>query len=511
MTLLSTIDTIRLKASEGLDHKRKSSLGQFFTPSGIAGFMASLFESIEGEVRLLDPGCGIGSLTAAFLAEAVHRQKLSRLEAIAYELDAGLLPELTDSLEACQLVAQERALSFDYQVVNEDFLIKSSIDLRLPGFDLRTQGFTHVIMNPPYKKISTKSEHRLALHEVGLETVNLYTGFIAMAIKWMKPGGELVAIVPRSFCNGPYYQPFREFLLREMDLRHLHIFDKRNQAFEDVLQENVILHGIKAPHQGEVTITASPSAQFQRDAATGRCLTPEMTRRQVPFESVVQPEDPHAFIHIVANEAEQAVIDRLSCFTATLGDLGLQVSTGPVVDFRLKEDLRDDLEAGAVPLLYPLHLNGGIHWPKVNKKANAIRVSPQSRSWLWANQGHFVLTRRFSAKEEKRRIYASLYDASLPGELIGFDNKLNVFHARKKGLPADVAKGLYVYLNSSLLDRYYRQFGGHTQVNATDLRNINYPGLESLQHLGKQVQGLHLDQQKIDQLIDQEIERRTQP
>ncbi len=507
MNLLSTLDTIRLQATEGLDTKRKSSLGQFFTPSEIAGFMASLFERIEGEVRLLDPGSGVGSLTAGFVDEALHRGEVSRIEAIAYELDSDLVPELSRGLDLCQGTFEKNSRLFSYQVVNDDFLIKSSIGYRLPGFDLATQGFTHVIMNPPYKKISTKSDHRLALQEVGVETVNLYTGFMAMALKLLRPGGELVAIVPRSFCNGPYYQPFREFLLREMALKHLHIFDKRDKAFEEVLQENVILHGIKATSQGKVTITASPSAQFSREAETGHYLSPNQTTRRVDFERVVKPEDKHAFIHIVTNEEEQAVIDRLSCFTSTLNELGLQVSTGPVVDFRLKADLREDMEEGAVPMLYPLHLNAGVHWPKASKKANAIMVTKQSRSWLWANEGHFVITRRFSSKEEKRRIYASIYDGSLPGPLIGFENKLNVFHAKKKGLQPVIARGLYVYLNSSLLDRFYRQFGGHTQVNATDLRNINYPDLASLERLGNQVNDLHLDQAQIDQLIDEEINR----
>jgi hypothetical protein len=30
----------------------------------------------------------------------------------------------------------------------------------------------------------------------------------------MGPGGQIVAIIPRSFCNGPYYRPFRDFFQR---------------------------------------------------------------------------------------------------------------------------------------------------------------------------------------------------------------------------------------------------------------------------------------------------------
>ena len=98
------------------------------------------------------------------------------------------------------------------------------------------------------------------------------------------------------------------------------------------------------------------------------------------------------------------------------------------------------------------------------KKPNAIAVNAASRKWLYPNEGHFVVTRRFSSKEEKRRVVASVCPPELPGKLIGFENHLNVYHANRRGLPELLAVGLGVYLNSSLVDRYFRQFSGHTQV-----------------------------------------------
>ena len=103
--------------------------------------------------------------------------------------------------------------------------------------------FTHAILNPPYKKINSDSEHLRILRQVGIETVNLYSAFVALSLALMKTGGQLVAIIPRSFCNGPNYRPFREFLLQRAALRHIHLFAFRTEAFKDdgVLQENVIV------------------------------------------------------------------------------------------------------------------------------------------------------------------------------------------------------------------------------------------------------------------------------
>lgn len=514
MNTLINADAIRIKANACLDPKIKGSLGQFFTGAPVCLYMASLFDEIAGEVELLDPGCGSGSLTAAFTEEAISRGKVKSLSVNTFDIEERIVPFIHETLSLCESKASEKSVNFRKKFTLTDYVITSGTNSGLLNNAVK---YTHCIMNPPYKKISSKSEHRLALRAAEIETVNLYAGFVALAIQQLVNGGELVAIIPRSFCNGPYYQPFRELMLKETAIRHIHIFDSRNNAFsdDDVLQENIIIHLVKGAQQGNVTVTSSPIADFtvvedegdvtNFEEQIGTVTASDMTTRTVAFNRIVNPYDKQKFIHIAANERDQAIIDRLSLFTSTLDDLKIQVSTGPVVDFRLKDDLRQDIEGGAVPLIYPVHLNGGVNWPKDSKKPNAISVSNKSRSWLWKHEGYFVIVRRFSSKEEKRRIVATPYDSSLPGDLIGFENKLNVFHAKKVGIDKELALGLYVYLNSTLLDKYYRLFGGHTQVNATDLRNIHYPTVESLRRIGGQVQSSDLTQKEIDELLDREF------
>jgi hypothetical protein len=100
------------------------------------------------------------------------------------------------------------------------------------------------------------------LRLAGIETVNLYSAFVALALTLMQPGGQLVAIIPRSFCNGPYYRPFRAFLLRHAALRHIHLFASRTKAFkdDDVLQENVII-----PESGAfVAVKTRSEGRFMR-------------------------------------------------------------------------------------------------------------------------------------------------------------------------------------------------------------------------------------------------------
>ena len=166
----------------------------------------------------------------------------------------------------------------------------------------------------------------------------------------------------------------------------------------------------------------------------------------------------------------------------------MSVSTGPVVDFRVKGHLRRQVEPGTVPLLYPSHcvMNGCV-WPKPNgKKPNALSIDEQTRKALFP-LGYYCVVKRFSSKEEQRRITASVItpEAFKHADALAFENHLNVFHESRAGIPHALAFGLSVYLNTSFVDNVFRRFNGHTQVNATDLRQLRYPSREVLIRIGK--------------------------
>jgi adenine-specific DNA-methyltransferase len=241
---MSDVDMAQATAIHSLTNRqRKASLGQFFTPEPVADFMASLFDFDSGQIDLLDAGSGDGALSAAVVRSILGGQKRpQRLTITAYEIDPTIIPQLTVTLETCSRACDDAGISFSYQVLNKDF-ISEAVELACGGlFTPRIQGFTAAIVNPPYKKIRSDSPTRAALRRAGIETSNLYAGFVALIGRILVDGGQLVAITPRSFCNGPYFRPFRFELLRRMSLRRIHVFDSRSVAFrnDDVLQENVI-------------------------------------------------------------------------------------------------------------------------------------------------------------------------------------------------------------------------------------------------------------------------------
>ena len=479
-TDLSVVDDVRLEANHRLNSVRKLELGQFMTSDNIARFMASLFSERAGSVRLLDAGAGIGSLTDAFIS----RWGTANVNVSAYEIDPTMVSYLRSTLE------RNGTRSFEATIIERDFIQDAVYRIKLG----KNERFTHAILNPPYKKIGRDSQHRALLRAVGLETVNLYTAFLGLAIELMTEGGEIVAIIPRSFCNGLYYKPFREWMLERTSLEHIHLFHSRTSAFadDDVLQENVILKLTRGRQQGTVTITTSSDPGFS-----------DLETNCYPFADIVHDDDEQRFIH-VPMDPSHCGISGVPLASRSLAEIGLEVSTGPVVDFRLKEFLRAQPEIGAVPLLYPTHFtNGSLEWPRQSKKPNAILNNAETKKWLYPN-GSYTVVRRFSSKEERRRIVAHVVDCGVfEGDAIGFENHLNVFHSAKKGISSDIAHGLSVFLNSTAVDDYFRRFSGHTQVNATDLRILRYPEIKELEKLGQWgKKHIRLTQEMIDQQVE---------
>ncbi len=458
-----------------IDPKRKAQFGQFFTPCKIAEFMANMFAPrVSARCHLLDAGAGIGCLSAAFLDRWTNDgSQFISVDIDAFEIDELLRPSLTQILEK-----YSKRSGFNVTIRTADFILVATDWLSGSFFAEELPKYTHAILNPPYKKIRSDSTHRAALRQVGIETVNLYTAFVALSLSLLEDRGQLVAIIPRSFCNGTYYRPFRDFVLQQAAVHHIHLFKSRNKAFKNdgVLQENIIILLERGGTQGPVRISTSTDATFT-----------DLVSHEHPFDQIVSSSDRERFIH-VPTSSEQSTIQISPSIQHSLSDIGVSVSTGPVIDFRLKAYLSEMPAKDTAPLLYPRHCNRqGITWPiSDTKKPNAIQRNENTEKWLYPN-GFYYLVRRFSSKEEKFRVIASVANPSTfaSAPMLGFENHLNVFHENKHGLPEALARGLAVFLNTTAVDEYFRCFNGHTQVNATDLRLMKYPPRDLLVALGE--------------------------
>jgi len=417
-----------------------------------------------GHLRVLDPGAGVGSLTAALVSRCAQLAPELKLSVTAVESDPNLEAHLRETLQDCGA-----AQPGTYESVVEDFIPWAAGEIRAGN------EYDFVVMNPPYRKITKGSSEDVAFTKAAVKTTNLYAGFVTLALRLLSDRGTLLAITPRSFANGTYFREFRNEMLDAAALTRIHVFERRNQVFgdSDVLQENVIFALSKGAPAGRVVISSS---QGFEDAPS---------EHVVDYDAVIHPDDRQRFIRITTDVSGLEISREMGNQPCSLGDLGLTVSTGRLVDFRAKEYLRDTLGEGDVPLLYPGHLvPGGCRWPDGAPRKPSALARNRSTEWTLLPAGVYVVVKRFSAKEEPRRVVASLVTPDdLPCAMWAFENHLNVFHVDNQGLDADGASLLCDYLNSDLVDLYVRLFNGHTQINAGDLRSLRYPNIHQLRTL----------------------------
>jgi adenine-specific DNA-methyltransferase len=499
---LDQLDIIRVEVQKSLNKQHQSEMGQFFTPPSVTKMMAGMFTHFQPSINLIDPGAGVGSLSAAFISKAVQASpRPEYIKITAYELDGLLVSGLERTLLACQQLCDHFKINFYFDIRQEDF-IASSVETLLGNnslFSTDQPNYNYAILNPPYKKINSSSRTRHLLTSVGIETTNMYSGFMWLVMKLLVPDSEMVAIIPRSFCNGTYFRPFRSELLQTMAIERIHIFDSRDKAFKagDVLQENIIVHALKPQNSlQKITITSS------NDPGDDHLVT-----RVLDYNQVVQQNDPDLFIRIVPDQLGHQISAQVNSLTSTLQELGITVSTGRVVDFRSRDFLRDKQDKEIIPLIYPENLQTGyVSWPRSNTKKPSYLACSKEVDGLVIPSEYYVFVKRFSSKEEKRRVYAALYDPHhFQAKKVGVENHINYFYRRYGSLSEDLAKGLTLYLNSSLVDQFFRQFSGHTQVNATDLRNLKYPSETQLLALGRRISEQFPDQDGIDKIVNEEL------
>lgn len=472
-TLINFIDTTNASATARLKQETRHDLGQFFTPAFVAEFMANLF-SFTGEYwTLLEPSAGAGALITAFLSN----RKISGNGYVEfYEVDTSLADVLLNNIQIWKSLSAERCSGIQFEAHFTDFVSVAYKSICMGG-----NRYTHVILNPPYAKINTLSNVKNILKNIGQDHVNLYTAFIGLSMELLVEGGQLVALVPRSFCNGTYYKSFRKLIKTKYSIDHIHLFEQRGDVFgkDSVLQENIIIKLSKRKQVDIVNVSFSKNGFFQ-----------EFKEVQVGYSSVVQPDDIEGFIHIPHSKNTEFIYQNDSDNNSLIpfSQLGISISTGPVVDYRCKDYTSFQCIEGKsyAPLLYPNNFrNGELSWPLQSKKPSFIQISNETSSFIWRT-GYFVVVKRFSSKEEKRRIVASVVDPpALASDYVAFENHLNVFHINKSGLDRDLAYGLAYFLNLESTDNNFRSFSGHTQVNAGDLKNMKYPPVDFLRNFGK--------------------------
>lgn len=464
---------------EGMNKTERKKYGQFFTGKDTAKYMASLFDlditniANKRKLTILDAGAGTGILSIALIERLEECEYIKSVELTCYETDEKVIDTLIKNLE---FTKRNSRLELNYEIITENYITSQSNDFNHSLLEDKDQKkYDLIIGNPPYMKISKDAPEALAMPEVCYGAPNLYFLFAAMSLFNLKDDSEMVYIIPRSWTSGAYFKSFRKYLLKHGVLTNIHLFVSRNKVFnsEDVLQETIIIKVKKSIEKPkEITISSSNSS---RDFEN-------ITYLNVPYDLVVSGDE--LYVYLVTTQAEVDVLDALNKWKNTLPILGLKMKTGLTVDFRNREVLRDEPEEGTMPFFYSQHIKDGkVQFP-IDKEGEYILTSKEG---LLQSNKNYLFVKRFTAKEEKRRLQCGIYLASEYSEYekISTHNKINFIDIKDGSMSKELVYGLYVIFNSSIYDMYYRILNGSTQVNSTEVNNMPMPPIDTIEEMGR--------------------------
>ncbi len=492
--------------SERPQAQRKEA-GQFLTPDLVGRFMATQLGPLRDGERLLDPSIGSGVLACALVECAINEGRPIELWIDGYEIDKELSEVSRVALERAARRAKEKGITVHVQVYNRDFILDCTPSSQLGLFQANAKGkarkplrYNKIIANPPYFKLNSDDTRVKAVAGQINGHSNIYTLFMALSARMLAPDGCACFIVPRSFCSGAYFSSFRrEFLSQTLPLS-LHLFESRHETFskDSVLQENVIitfrrLQSKNVPESGFIRISSSKNAL---DIGKSKTRTISMNHFIREYENKLN-------FRLPTSEFDEQVIEVVDSWPDTLQKYGWEVSTGPVVAFRARQYLADEgavEQKEAIPLLWMRNIrHRKVEWPATKgNKPQSILLGEATHD-LSVPVSNYVLLRRFSAKEEPRRLIAApVLREQFTHKRIGLENHLNYIYKKDGELDADETLGLSAIFNSALLDRYFRISNGNTQVNATELRALPLPHRAVIRQIGERYRSADQSETGVD-------------
>jgi adenine-specific DNA-methyltransferase len=490
-------DDVGSAYANGVTAAHRKDHGLYLTPPAVAHFMAGFATPRHGgQVRVLDPCSGGGILAAAAVA-ALVKGGTRQIHVVAYEIDPILAEVLDGVLSRTAKWADGRNTKVTFEIHPKDFVLANADALAEHGGFFEAGGtFDLVIANPPYFKLNKADPRAQVAASIIHGQPNVYALFMAIGAAMLKPGGDLVTITPRSFASGDYFRAFRRRFLSMVRPDTMHVFGSRRDTFarDAVLQENVVLHCVREDgwSGGKVVISTSAGVDdLDRSEVRTKALA-----------DVLDMRSPDLVLRMPATAGDEDLMRVVDGWTGSLKAHGLKISTGPVVAFRASEFQRSEEGKDTVPLMWLNHVHAmEIRWPLRKRKNEHVANVMASRSILVPN-ANYVLMRRFSAKEEKRRLVAAPYLAKTSRvPMLGLENHLNYVYRPGGSMTEEETVGLAAFMNSTLLDTWFRATNGNTQVGAAEIRAMPLPPMPAIIALGKRARGV-TDLAEIDALVE---------
>lgn len=456
--ILSELAILSSQAAQSMSALIKTKYAAYFTPPALSNHMVSIANYQGG--KLGDKGAGAGILSATAAARHLMSGSDRRVMLHAHEIQPDIQKYLESAYEKVKELAGRRDQDVRY-AIDGDFtqVTKQALTRQYGDYD-------DIIINPPYFKIPANGELNNAIFEaLGFRVPNIYAAFILLSLHLLKEGGALTALVPRSFFNGRYFKPFRRHIKQIASIDSVTRYRSRSNAFknENVLQENCVVRFVRARQKDTIELFT--------------CECPDSPAGQsMQVKAQVLLDNPHDVFLLPADKAELDAYIDVSQQSLSLSQLGIKVSTGKVVEYRVNEHLNSVGNGAMFIEGKSLDTNYVTYTPKYasNSKGNALEITEHTQKFL-IPADDYILFKRISSNTDIRRMHATVLreEDCKTGE-VALSNHIQYLHGARLR-DNRYALALAAYLQSEKVELAMSTINGTTQLNVDDFDLIRVP------------------------------------
>lgn len=219
------------RQKDSLDKNTRNILGQFSTPFSLADSIIKYVKPLLGrkKINFIDPAFGTGVFFSALLKN-ISENRFNKL--FACEID----PDYAKA-------ALELWSNFNISLSISDFT-KLTPPLK------EKDKYDFLLCNPPY----VRHHHIDSLEKIRLQNFSqeitgikmngltgLYCYFMLISQAWLKKKAISVWLIPREFLDVNYGIPIKEYLLKDVTLLRIHLFDAEDLKFHDALVTSAVV------------------------------------------------------------------------------------------------------------------------------------------------------------------------------------------------------------------------------------------------------------------------------
>ena len=441
---------------------------------------ASSFLGRVTDPAVLDPACGGGSFLTPMARNLIHlrrRQGNSAQEACRSVLRQLKGIEIDTGLAALSQTLLRQMLLREYGFARRGPL---GVVKRGDALSVSLQSeFDLVIGNPPFGKVRDRLEDKIlkasGRANLGGHT-NFYSLFLLRGLKWVKPGGGLVFVLPTSFVAGPHFAGLRHEVFSRAFVERIDLHEQRENLFLGAVQD-ICLLVLRRREEGDDR-TSKASHTYELGYIDGHGIR---TRRG----SGLARSEGEPWTLPVAHEVRvfSRRIDSRHGSAAkpfTLSDYGYRVRVGKVVPTRERKRLHINRRKGDMPLLWASSIrpNGSFDFEAAGRLRNALWYRPPTEGSLaYASTRPAVIVQRTSNRNQTRRLNAAMVPKRFRDEYAGgfvAENHVIVIEAMV-GRPALPPSILVKVLNAGATNERFSAVSGSFSVSAGLLQRLALP------------------------------------